>query len=265
MLTNSASLSPQRLPDSFQIDGETFAVLGPEESTKYLGRKVCYIDPHKTEFDNRVAKAWGAFSRHKNELSDRRHRLKDRLKLFDAVVTSTLLYGCETWTLRTDQEKRLRGIQRKMLRMVLNAKRRTVTRSTSSESEKDEEESEADELEPWHDFLKRTAQWTEEELEKAKLKQWLVQWRRRKWKWAAGLLDKDNTKWSAVATKWQPLVHSGYVAGRRQARPKKRWDQDFVDYLLVACPSENRHWHQLASDKVWWLSQTEAFGAYCSN
>ena len=269
VLPNEAAASSTRLPAYFEIDGEKYAVLGPEDSAKYLGRKVRFKDPNLAEFDNRVAKAWGAFSKYKKELTDRQHRLKDRLKLFDAVITPTLLYGCESWTLRVDQQKRLRTLQRKMLRMVLNAKRRILTPEPSSatdvEADKDDGEdeySEPDELEPWQEFLQRTARWTEEQLDKANLQQWTVQWRRRKWAWAAKLLDKDNHKWSAVATKWQPLLHTDGPCGRRHARPKRRWEQDFVDYLRVACPSELRHWHELAADQNWWESHSETFASF---
>ncbi len=141
--------------------------------------------------------------------------------------------------------------------------RRTLATTTSSETDKEEEESEADELEPWQDFLKRTAQWTDEQLEKANLHQWTVQWRRRKWQWAAELFDKDNNKWSAVTTKWQPLLHSSCPCGRRQARPKRRWEQDFIDYLHMAWPGEIKHWHELAANKEWWLTQTDAFASCC--
>ena len=88
--------------------------------------------------------------------------------------------------------------------MVLNAKRRTLVMASSIDDDKveeDEEGNETEELEPWPDVLKRTAQWTEEQLAKANLRQWIAQWRRRKWQWASKLLDKDNNKWSAVATK----------------------------------------------------------------
>ena len=95
----------------------------------------------------------------------------------------------------------------------------TITSSSSSasgdEKEKDEG-SEPKELEPWHVFLKRTARWTEDQLEKANLQQWTAQWRRRKWAWAAKLLDNENQKWSSVATNWQPLLHGSVPRGRRQ-------------------------------------------------
>ena len=61
-----------------------------------LGKEGLLQGPQETEFSNRVA---GVFSKHKQELTDERRRLKHRLRLFDAVITSSLLYGCEAWTL----------------------------------------------------------------------------------------------------------------------------------------------------------------------
>ena len=66
----------------------------------------------------------------------------------------------------------------------------------------------------------------------------------------AEVLDKSNNKRSSVATKWKPLVHSSYLCGRRQARPKKRWEQDFTDYLRAAQPYETKHWHELAAERL---------------
>ena len=75
-------------------------VLEYEESVKYLGRKVCLHDPHEVELSNRISAAWAAFSKHKAELTDRRYRIKDRLRLFSATVTTCVLYGCECWVMR---------------------------------------------------------------------------------------------------------------------------------------------------------------------
>ena len=262
ILTNLAAVSMQRVPSSLAVDGETYAVLGATDSTKYLGRKVCCKDPHQVELDNRIAKAWGAFSQHKQELTDRRHRLANRMRLFEAVVTSTLLYGSETWTLRLDQQRRLRTVQRKMLRMVLNARRRTVAPGSSSDQDVEEEESEVDELETWQDFLERTAQWTDEQLQKANLCQWTESCRKKKWQWACKMVSEEDSKWSIVSTLWCPFLHSNHRCGRRQARPKKRWDQDIIDYLKEARPDDADQWHELAKDKSWWLSHTDDFASY---
>ena len=113
-----------------------------------------------------------------------------RLKLFEAVVSSTILYGCECWTLRIDQQRRLVVLQRKMLRMVLNAKRRTMPTSsdTNASADSSDHESESQEMKSWADFMKRTAKWTDEQLAKAGIRQGVVQWKRRKWQWAAKLM-----------------------------------------------------------------------------
>ena len=265
ILTNASVTTTGHVPSSLQIDGREFAVLGLDDSTKYLGRKVCYEDPHGCEFNNRVAAAWGAFSKHKQELTDRRHKLRDRLRLFDAVVTSTLLYGCESWTLRVDQQRRLKTVQRKMVRMILNAKRRVLADSTSSETGSSngvEEDGSSADLEPWQEFLERTAHWADEQLDNAGVNQWVTQWRRRKWKWAAKLMDVGNHKWSAAATTWQPLLHSSTPCGRRQARPRKRWSQDFEEYLAHAMPHENAQWYEIAKDGTRWLAMGDDFAMF---
>ena len=267
VLTNASRTTGATIPSSIAVAGEEYEILCYEGSTKYLGRKICYDDQHEVEFGNRVAKAWAAFSKFKRELTDRRHRLEARLKLFDAVVTSTLMYGCETWSLRIDQQRRLSVLQRKMLRMVLNARRRVICTGSSDASASadiSDQDSDTSNLEPWVDFLRRTAQWTDEQLQKAGLSQWIVAWKKKKWQWAAKLMKDDADKWSVRATLWQPLLHSSAPRGRKQARPKKRWEQDFVDYLKNAWPENDRNWHELARDEEWWMSQTEAFASFCA-
>ena len=260
VLTNASGVIGSAVPKSIVVGDEHYDVLDYDGSTKYLGRKVCYNDPHETEFNNRVAKAWDAFTKYRHELTDRRHKLPTRLKLFDAVVSSTLLYGCESWTLRVDHQRRLTVIQRKMLRMVLNAKRRSVPTDGSDDSQTTDTsdiESEATCLEPWPEFLKRTALWTDEQLVKSGLHQWVVQWKTRKRQWAAKLMAEGTDKWSSTATLWRPSVHSSSRLGRRQARPKRRWDQNFVEYIASAMP--DNHWQEFAKDPKTWLSHTSMF------
>ena len=97
-----------------EANNESFEVLGSTGTAKWLGRKVRFHNPHESELGSRIASAWGALTRHKEELTSRRFRLHDRLRLFNAVVSSTVLYGCETWTLKQGQQQRLRTVQRKL-------------------------------------------------------------------------------------------------------------------------------------------------------
>ena len=83
--------------------------------------------------------------------------------------------------LRTDHQQRLQTTQRKMLRLLLNAKRKRVINTDSeatAEGGEDNEE-EAVELEPWSEFLQRTARWAEDQLDAAGQAEWLQLWRKR--------------------------------------------------------------------------------------
>ena len=50
--------------------------------------------------------------------------LRHRLRLFDAVVSPTMNYAAGTWTLTKDHERMIQSTQRKMLRLIIQTKRR---------------------------------------------------------------------------------------------------------------------------------------------
>ena len=222
-----------------------------------MGRKVCFEDPHGVEFDNRVAKAWGAFSKHKKELTDRRHRLQNRLRLFNAVVTATMLYGCEAWTLKVDQQKRLRTIQRKMLRMVLNTKRRTMTTSSSSDSDAPEDGGDADNLEPWPEFLKRTAQWSDEQLKKANAQQWTDCWLTKIGNGHPNYLELTRRRGVLQPHGGNPFfIRSLLVDVGRHAQREDGKRTSWSTWRQRASPEDGRKWQDIAKDSEWWLTET---------
>ena len=98
-------------------------MLSKEETAAYLGRVVNLRNLHDTELHNRIAKAWAKFGIFKKELTDQAIPIHLRLKLFDAVVTPTILYGSEVWTMTLQRLKKLRTTQRKMLRLIIQAYR----------------------------------------------------------------------------------------------------------------------------------------------
>ena len=73
-------------------------ILKKGESTMYLGRLLNLSNPHDVEIDNRIKRGWKKFMSLKKELCCRHYPLQDRLKLFSATVTPTVLYGCGGWT-----------------------------------------------------------------------------------------------------------------------------------------------------------------------
>eukprot|EP00973_Karenia_brevis_P072904 10124205-Karenia_brevis.AAC.1 len=81
-------------------------VLPYSSHVKYLGRKLTFDNPQKTELDNRIAAAWRAFNKYRQELLGKHYSLNDRLKLFHSTVTPTVL-DATSWTLTRDLELQL--------------------------------------------------------------------------------------------------------------------------------------------------------------
>ena len=78
-----------------------------DDTEKYLGRKVCLASYHDTELSHRVACAWASFFKFKDGLCNKLVDKRQRLRLFDAVVTPSVMYGCAAWTLKADSYQRL--------------------------------------------------------------------------------------------------------------------------------------------------------------
>ena len=82
----------------------------------YVGSSVKSTE---NDIETRLTKAGTAINRlsiiWKSDLTDKMKR-----SFFQAVVTSTLLYGCTTWTLTKRLEKKLDGNSTRMLRAILN-------------------------------------------------------------------------------------------------------------------------------------------------
>ena len=82
----------------------------------YLGSSVLSTE---TDINMRLAKASATIDRlsviWKSDLTDKRKR-----SFFQAAVMSVLLYGCTTWTLTKQMEKKLDGNYTRILQAILN-------------------------------------------------------------------------------------------------------------------------------------------------
>ena len=82
----------------------------------YIGSSV---SSHEKDIDIRLTKAWTDIDKlsiiWKSDLTN-----KMKCSFFQAAVVSILLYGCTTWTLSKQQEKKLDGNYTRMLRAILN-------------------------------------------------------------------------------------------------------------------------------------------------
>ena len=140
---------------SVEVDGKEVKVLARAESTKYLGRLLNLREPTDVEINFRIQRAWAKFAVYKSELTDKHYSLFQRLRLFNAVVTPTALYGASSWAMTAAREQTLRTAQRKLLQSILGQGRKSIQSSSSSidssstSAAEDEEMDEGETLESW--------------------------------------------------------------------------------------------------------------------
>ena len=230
------------------IGGLKIEVLTRETSIKYLGRKISFGEYHEDELASRIRAGWAKFSQHKQELTSKHYSLNDRLRLFTSIITPTVLYGSECWTLTKNMENALKKTQRKMLRMMLGHGRRVVhtnavepdssgedVQSNASNTIKPEDEppeDPRDDLEPWVEWIRRVTHHMEERVRQLGMRSWIEEARLRKWKWAQSLYAREHAeRWATKALHWNPQIHFDRpkpAARRRPTRPNLRWQDDMV-------------------------------------
>ena len=98
--------------------------MGKKASARYLGQKITFEDQETEEFKNILKAAWAAFHKYRQELTSKDYRLCHRLRLFSMVVTPTMTYASSTWTLTLKHENMIKTAQRKMLRLIVQTKRK---------------------------------------------------------------------------------------------------------------------------------------------
>jgi hypothetical protein len=172
------------------------------DSIEYLGRTLSLKVPHDAEIDARTRKAKAAFFKFKKPLTCRQSSLMLRIRFLDKTVTPCFMYGCASWVMIKSRELKLRRLQRWMLRQVVGCKRKK----------------ENDILEPWVDYLKRSARECDNIRNKAGMSDWVLEQRRRMWTWAARCVQADDSRWSNRVLFYWP------IGVKRPGRPKQQWE-----------------------------------------
>lgn len=79
-------------------------------SFKYLGHTITEDGKCNTEICSRIAQAKEAFGNRK-ELLTKSIKKTTKIKIVKTLVWTTLLYGCETWTLRKEDIRKLEALE----------------------------------------------------------------------------------------------------------------------------------------------------------
>ena len=99
-------------------------ILSKNESVKYLGQRIAFHQQETLEIKSRIRASWATFQKYRQELTSKNYMLKHRLRLFDAAVSPTVCYAAGTWAPNKENERMIQSTQRKMLRLIIQTKRK---------------------------------------------------------------------------------------------------------------------------------------------
>lgn len=89
----------------------------------YLGQLISLDDRMDLELDRRRTLAWKKFWSLKRILKSKAP-VRIKSKILRSCVFPTLIYGCQTWALKSDQLDKLKSTQTTMYRSILGIKKR---------------------------------------------------------------------------------------------------------------------------------------------
>ena len=207
-----------------------------DESAMYLGRRLTFSDFHDTEIDHRITRGWAKFHKHKLELCGKHFPLKDRLRLFEAVITPTVLYSAGTWTMNAERERKLKTAQRRMLRTIVKVGRRPIPKNENDDVETtDSEQTQANSsdasaepqvMESYVEWITRATRISEKAAAGANVTDWIRGQRHRKWSLCGHTLRREDGRWSTTVLKWNP------GGSRKIGHPVMRWTDELDKFSL---------------------------------
>ena len=243
-------------PAEISVCGSSFQILTPIESCKYLGKQLnifSFPQLHDTDIDSRIRSAWRKFSVFKKELTSRCFRLKDRLRLFNSVITPCLLYGGGCWTLTAERRHKLATTQRKMVRKIVGTRRWTWEDSDAS-SVASSDKSSQHQVENWVDYIKRATRVAEDLCSKCGVEDSVSLLFRAKFRLAGHILRRSDSRWSAMVLSWTP--EGGC---RARGRPHRRWTDDLDDFFKHYHDLQPDDWRELATNREVWKQLESVF------
>ena len=162
-----------------------------------------------------------------------------RMKLFDATISPTVLYGSGSWAMTIERKRRLRTTQRKMIR-AMNRSRSQHLRSTT---------------EDYIAWITTSTKAAVELMTKYGIQDWVARQAAAQWTWAGRVARLQDGRWTKEVPEWDT------VASRKQGRPEKRWIDDINTFLSDKTDEkiDNHTLFKLAQDPTRWSSWQQMF------
>ena len=200
------------------VGGEMIQDLGDGKTHMYLGRKICgdFRRQSRTELAHRISAAWGKFNKLRFIFVNKHLSIKGRLKLFNAVVTPTALFGLSTLALTARQLEQLDICQRKMFRNIVGWSR------------------DADAT--WEETMRRMNARASSAPKQHPVPSWSSVHRASQHRFVMNLIAKNA--WPLRAATWSPSSQHNFnsVPRRRPGRPPKRWDDELNKFVMSQFP-----------------------------
>ena len=156
------------------------------EQFTYLGCNITNDGDIRNEINIRIGKAGAAFRNMSKVWSNRIISLRTKIRLYDSIVTSILLYGSESWKGLKEIEERVRIFESGCLRRIMNVR--------------------------WYEHV------SENEIRRRSgLRSIIERIKENRWKWYGHVLRMPESRLPKQTTQWNP------VGSRRRGRPKDTW------------------------------------------
>ena len=217
-------------------------------------RNITFQQQETAEIKNRIRVAGASFHRCKQELTSRSYFLQHRHRLFNMVITPTVSCASGTWAQTREHERRIRSTQHKMLRFIVQTKRKYKKKTQPSRNVEDEDAEKANhrssdeetaegsssntccdqdsdisfmkdsdqeidtgeiEEEDWIEYLRRSTSIAVERMKTAKkIPRWAETHRRMNWRLAMRIVSVPDERWTKKAATWNPGLSTKYQTTR---------------------------------------------------
>ena len=215
-----------RPPPTIRIEGTQLKVV---DQFKYLGSIISSDGSLDKEIAARIGKASQSLGRLRSRVLNHKNiKLATKIKVYRAVVLTSLLYGCETWTLYRKHLKQLESFHMRALRSILRVK--------------------------WQDKITNL-----EVLDRAKLVSIESMIVRAQLRWTGHVIRMDSSRLP------HQVLYGVLSEGLRNAgHPKKRF-KDCIKDSLKYCAFPAKELESRARDRVSWRADTRRAFVTCED
>jgi hypothetical protein len=213
---------------------------------KYLGRYLSgeFVFREVTEINHRIQCAWHKFGLNSSILCNRDIAIHLRLKLFDAIITPTILFGIAILPLSAASLEKIEVVQRKMLRKIVGWIRLQD--------------------EAWDVTMHRMKDRVEDALLRHPVMLWKERIAKYLWKFIVRVKKAPCDQWISLSSKWFPNgcedESSEFYAYRVRGRPYLKWDDVVSRFCQIRF---NQSWQNVPLD-VFCNSADDFISFFCS-